>query len=155
MLLLDYQLRTLKRFNQKYVISKIKFFNGTACWTWTAVRGTHGYGVLSIHGSSGCAHKFAYEFFVGRIPDGLELDHLCKDRGCVNPRHLEPVTHLENVRRGSAGEPRRKITHCPKGHPYSGDNLYNRREGGRACKICRKEYSKKFRENRMANAMAK
>ncbi|HEY8766071.1 MAG TPA: HNH endonuclease signature motif containing protein [Dehalococcoidia bacterium] len=74
------------------------------CWPWTGVIHPLGYGHVNIPGTRNpqMAHRASYEFFVGPIPDGLELDHLCRNRGCVNPSHLEPVTHLENVRRGAA-----------------------------------------------------
>lgn len=98
------------------------------------------------------AHRVAYELVVGPIPDGLQLDHLCKVRKCVNPAHLEAVTCGENIRRGDTGKAAAEVqsskTHCPQGHPYSGDNLahYRGRHGRRyrACRICRREAMRRF-----------
>lgn len=83
------------------------------------------------------AHRFSYEILVGPIPEGMELDHLCKNRRCVNPAHLEPVTHHENLIRGNGftGINARK-THCSRGHELSQDNILNRSRGGRECKTC-------------------
>lgn len=117
---------------------------GTACWLWTASIDLGGYGQFYYRGARGKAHRFAYESAVGPIPDGLQLDHLCRVRSCVNPAHLEAVTMLENIRRGEGGSNFRLKTHCPKGHPYSGDNLYvsidaagQRRRHCRTCCIVR------------------
>jgi DNA-binding XRE family transcriptional regulator len=87
------------------------------------------------------AHRYSYELHKGLIPDGLTIDHLCKIRHCVNPQHLEVVTYQENNHRGNGMSGCHfRATHCPKGHPYSGDNLYVRPDGkGRGCKICRSE----------------
>jgi hypothetical protein len=109
------------------------------CWLWTAQHDRAGYAqfyLTSLRRSVG-AHRFAYELLVGPIPDGLVIDHLCRNPGCVNPGHLEPVTNAENIRRGLAG---RLKTHCPKGHPLDGSNVYLRRNGTRYCRRCRLDY---------------
>jgi len=104
------------------------------CWPWLGQINTHGYGCFG--GSTTRAHRFAYELLIGAIPVGLTIDHLCRNRNCVNPWHMEPVTNRENVLRGAGRTAvNAKRTHCPKGHPYLGDNLWFDR-GSRRCREC-------------------
>ena len=109
------------------------------CWVWTGARNRMGYGDFYIGGAKGhdAPHRVAYYALVGRVPAGQELDHLCRRPSCVNPAHLEPVTHAENVRRGRAGVLKAQaITHCPAGHAYEGANLYVAPKGDRYCRTC-------------------
>ncbi len=107
------------------------------CWEWTAAHTPDGYGSFNVTKTSRWrSHRWAYEHLVGPIPDGLQLDHLCRNPPCVNPDHLEPVTNRENGARGAAGIYQKVKTHCPRGHPYSGDNLIVRKLGRRACRTC-------------------
>jgi hypothetical protein len=113
----------------------------TGCWVWQLSLTTGGYGQIRIPElkRQGPAHRVYYERLVGPIPEGLELDHLCRNRACVNPSHLEPVTHQVNGLRGvgPCAENARK-THCIRGHELAGANLYVRRDTGRRqCKACR------------------
>lgn len=114
------------------------------CWLWTGhiVTGK-GYGRIRVYGKYQKAHRVSYELFVSLVPEGLQLDHLCRVRHCVNPAHLEPVTNKENGLRGTSipAQNNRK-THCSKGHPLSGENLYPRTDGGRRCRICKVEANK-------------
>lgn len=120
------------------------------CWIWKACIIASGYGQFSVRRIDRIySHRVSYELFKGKIPDGLTIDHLCRNRACVNPEHLEVVTGKENILRGQSppAENARK-THCPKGHPLSGDNLIicKFRTGKRQCKICRYEMDKIRRE---------
>lgn len=112
---------------------------GSRCWLWTGWKTPTGYGRFKADVWSSVAHRVTFQLLVGPIPEGLELDHLCRVRGCVNPVHLEPVTHAENVRRGRAGivggARQRAKTHCPQGHPYDEANTYIGRLG-RSCRAC-------------------
>lgn len=110
------------------------------CWLWTAERSHDGYPRFNLSGSERVyAHRFAYEQMVAPIPDGLELDHLCRVRHCVNPAHLEPVTGLVNQHRSplTLTSVNAAKTHCPRGHPYEGDNLLTRATG-RVCRECKR-----------------
>jgi len=105
------------------------------CWLWRGSQSRGGYGRYN----ETLAHRVAYELFVGSIPEGLTLDHLCRVRHCVNPEHLEPVTLGENLRRGeSFSAVNARKTHCPRGHPLSGENLYRTKSGARCCLICKR-----------------
>lgn len=107
------------------------------CWLWTGGHNDRGYAKFSINGKSTYAHRWAYEHFVGPIPAGLYIDHLCRTPGCVNPAHLEPVTHVENVSRGiSPTAANSRKTHCVHGHEFTPDNTMVERDGSRRCKTC-------------------
>lgn len=112
------------------------------CVVWTGTRDGDGYGRLWVGpgGRTRGAHVVAYELRHGPVPDALELDHLCRVPACVNPAHLEPVTHRENVLRGESPTARNaQVTRCPQGHPYDAANTYVRPDGkGRDCLTCRR-----------------
>lgn len=119
------------------------------CWEWLA--GKNGrYGAIYVDGQNVGAHRFSYEILVGPIPEGLVLDHLCRNEGCVNPNHLEPVEQRENVLRGEGPSAANvKKTHCPQGHPYNEENTGGS-ERVRWCRACRAIYQKANRERRNA-----
>ena len=122
------------------------------CWQWTGVTTRLGYGSVSVDGITKSAHRVVYEALVGPVPPECGLDHLCRNRSCVNPDHLEPTTHRENVLRGEgiAAKNARK-THCIVGHPFTGDNLIIR-GNGRQCRECgrkrSREYMRALRKNK-------
>lgn len=125
----------------------------SGCWEWTGAIDRNGYGRIRVNGKLDRAHRASYETHVGQIPDGLHIDHLCRNRRCLNPDHLEPVTPAENVRRG---EGHGSETHCPEGHPYAGDNLYEHtdRHGytRRMCRACNVERGRRLRARRRHDA---
>lgn len=106
-----------------------------ACLRWTGSHNHKGYGQISVAGAGRSVHRVAYELHVGPIPPGLEIDHVrargCRFRDCIEPSHLEPVTHIENIRRTP------KRTHCPKGHELTPANVVMTSQG-RRCRTCKR-----------------
>jgi hypothetical protein len=121
------------------------------CWEWTASISKGGYGKFTIPFGDGTgrskhvyAHRHSWEILVGPISDGLQVDHLCRNRKCVNPDHLEPVTTQVNCHRGvSPAALNVGKTHCPLGHEYNSENTFENRQGYRQCKVCRRAYDKR------------
>lgn len=124
------------------------------CIEWTAYVGENGYGRFYVDGRGALAHRWSYQFHVGPIPDGLVIDHLCRNTRCVNPDHLEPVTNAENVLRGmgplAAAARGQAVTHCPDGHPYDEANTYVGGHG-RTCLTCKRVQAREsYERNREA-----
>jgi HNH endonuclease len=133
----------------------------SGCFIWMGNISWNGYGTLKTgYKSEGTrktewAHRAAYEYFVGPIPEGMDLDHKCRMRCCVNTDHLEPVTRLENTRRGNLFavlKARAELqTHCKRGHILSGSNLRISTSGSRLCRTCRNMYATKaWKEGRIS-----
>jgi hypothetical protein len=138
---------------KRFLAKRRRMLSG--CWEWSGVK-RGGYGQMRIDGCTLTAHRVGYELLVGPVPEGLDLDHLCRNRSCVNPAHLEPVTRSENVRRGLAparmaevarvsAERRRARTHCKRGHPLSGTNLYMHSSDRRYCRPCQVIRHRRYR----------
>ena len=124
--------KTIERF-----WSKVEKTN--SCWFWKGPLHS-GYGKLGSNNMGVLAHRFSYELLIGPIPKGLEIDHLCRNKSCVNPEHLEPVTHRENTRRGNTGAHNAMKTHCKHGHEFSKENTVYQTCGSnlmRRCRTCR------------------
>ena len=131
------RIRTIKKFewsfDRRFMSRVEKTEHG--CWVWLGAKMRNGYGQLVVGGVHYAAHRYAYQEMVGAIPAGLDLDHLCRNRACTNPDHLEPVTRSENLLRGLKRTHNLEKTHCPSGHEYSAENTYvngNRRQ----CRAC-------------------
>lgn len=106
------------------------------CWTWSAYTDKRGYGRIKVAKRTLFAHRVVYEHVREPIPKHLQVDHLCRNRGCVNPAHMELVTTRQNTLRGiSPTAQNARRTHCLKGHPYDLFNTYLER-GRRTCRIC-------------------
>lgn len=138
---------------EKRLEEKIEYCPTTGCWLWIAAQDGRGYGVVQNtlgQKQLSKAHRVIYRSLIGPIPEDLTLDHLCKTTICVNPDHLEPVTHRENVLRGDSPSAKNaKKSTCPRGHSYNAvDN-----RGGRYCNLCALDNVNKRRDKRLTDGV--
>lgn len=135
-------------------MSRVEKDDADGCWLWTAGGSGNGYGRFAIsHDTNVTAHRWHYEHHHGPIPEGMQLDHLCRVRNCVNLDHLELVTARENILRGqtvSAANARK--THCKNGHPFDEQNTHVTPRGTRRCRSCAREAQRRYQERKKANA---
>jgi hypothetical protein len=131
-------------------MDKVHMEPNTGCWLWVGAVNAKGHSVVSHRAVLKMGHRASYEHFVGPIDPGLQIDHLCRQRCCVNPEHLEPVTSRENTMRGygPAAMNSRK-TNCANGHAYTQENTLLKKDSvgrvGRQCRICGREYQRRWR----------
>lgn len=129
-------------------VSKIKKVT-SGCWEWTGATRPSGYGSITVNRKTLRVHRHSYELFVGKIPDGLVIDHICRNRICVNPEHLEVVTSKENNLRGfSPSAINTTKTKCLRGHDFTEVNTLFRKNGGRACRECTRVYTRDWRKKK-------
>jgi hypothetical protein len=118
------------------------------CWLWTGAKSIGGYGVIN-RGRRGdgnaMVHRLVWELLVGPVPEGFDLDHLCRVRACCNPDHLEPVTRAENVARGAWRAGLGRVTSCKHGHLFTPENTKSEGRRGRACRTCCIDATKRWR----------
>jgi hypothetical protein len=137
------------------LLAGLTYEPNTGCWLWVKCS-SNGYGLIYVMGKNKHAHRLAYEELVGPIPEGLDIDHLCRVRACCNPAHLEPVTRGVNISRGMlptmARERFSKITHCPQGHAYDEKNTYFYKGSERSCRACSREHQKRYERKKRALA---
>lgn len=120
----------------------------SGCWLWQKSKRSSGYGQICFDGRIEYVHRVSYEVFVGPIPEGQEIDHLCRVRHCANPKHLEPVSHADNIRRSDAvmGVNHRK-TSCSNGHPFDEKNTRHK-NGRRYCRACDADHHRNARASK-------
>lgn len=138
----------------KYRVASRAARDSNGCWVWQGKRDRDGYGTMWIYRDgkkhTRFAHRVAYEAFIGQIPEGLQIDHLCRNRACVNPEHLEAVTTQENTRRGVVA--RGLDDHCKNGHPRTPESTYVSGTGTRTCRICRAAGMARYRNRKKVDA---
>jgi hypothetical protein len=139
------------RFARKVVVNA-----ATGCWEWRGQRTHNGYGRFRVGPKRILVHRFTYERAVGPIPDGMEIDHLCRNPACCYPRHLEVVTHRENTLRGTSPTADYAAqTHCKRGHEFTPENTYIiPSSGSRQCLTCKRAARAGERERRKARQAA-
>jgi hypothetical protein len=121
------------------------------CWLWNGERNRRGYGRFNLRRKHVAAHRHGYERAIGPIPEGLQIDHLCRNPSCVNPAHLEAVTCRENLLRGNTLQAKNAAkTHCFRGHEFTPENTYHPPSGGRVCRTCQRQYHREWRAQRAA-----
>lgn len=132
---------------------KIEVITESGCWIWMGALSSNGYGNVHMRPIGNVvAHRIVYQEVRGFIPDGLDLDHLCRVRCCVNPYHLEPVSRFENLRRGGVidrlldnAKNMHAVTHCKRGHEMTPENSYTYPNGKhRQCRTCMREYQRNW-----------
>lgn len=125
--------------------------NENGCWIWPKAKVRGGYGMFKLNKKNVLAHRYSYTKLIGDIPNGLTIDHLCKQRDCVNPDHLEAVTMKENISRGTNFQ--RNKSHCKWGHEFNSDNIYWIYSRYRRCKQCQDKRDRERKRKKPAEGL--
>ena len=140
----------LKRYNRKApagltVKERLLFYSyvdrDTGCWEWTSTKNQKGYPRMKIDKVMCGAHRVSYEMFTGPLIDELEMDHICENRGCINPAHIQQISHGDNIRNGARWR-HKKDNHCIHGHKYTEENTQIRADGRKRCATCRRSQAR-------------
>lgn len=134
------------------VLAKVNLTE-SGCWVWTGRRDRDGYGLMKIGRAPRFVHRVSFEAWMGPIPEGLQIDHLCRVRDCCNPEHLEPVTSRENTMRSpiAPAAVNSRKTHCDSGHALDGGNVYVDATRSRRCRECRRQATARWRAKGVAS----
>lgn len=123
------------------------------CWNWPKISKGTGYGLANVGGKTTTVHRLVYRLVFGKFDQKLHIDHLCMNRACINPSHLEAVTLLENIRRGNSAPAKNgRKTHCIRGHAFSASNTRKTKRGRRHCKACEKIHKNLVRARKILKA---
>jgi hypothetical protein len=123
---------------------RIRVLEPTLCWVWEGPKDRYGYGTMKVAGKTRRVHRLSILISGGHLDPSLVVDHICRTRACVNPRHLRQVSNKTNLHENSASivHAHSLKTHCAKGHPFGGDNLFTRHDGGRGCRQCQRAWGR-------------
>lgn len=135
------------------ILAKTDVGSGDQCWVFCGAHSA-GYPQIWRNRAQHLAHRVMYEERVGPIPEGKQIDHLCRNRSCVRPDHLEPVTPRENQERAGMPIAAHQLakTHCPSGHPYNATNTYVTKQGHRLCRTCGRLHQRRYKADERARA---
>jgi HNH endonuclease len=138
------------------LIDGLSISGASECWEWKRGR-SEGYGTIYVKGDHFLVHRVMYELYRGPIPEGRQIDHLCRNRGCGNPSHMEVVTTRVNILRGmSPSAVNARKTHCVHGHEFTAENTKPRRDGSRICRECERKLKREWaRRNRLVPAVTR
>jgi hypothetical protein len=143
----------------KWIISQCRIDKETGCWIFTRYLTDRGYGALNYNGRTRKLHTITFELNGGLVPPGMELHHTCETRACCNPEHLEPKTHIDNVRLGGVRHISKRLslvrTHCARGHELIGDNVFVNRNSTRCCRVCERLRGRVARDKDVKHIPAK